>query len=106
MGGQFVGPGQERLTEVAKEFKLELIDMFSDGWNTQDFGGSISRYCTPFPTLSFWKPFPLVNLIGLGITMLPVELLRRLVPLDKPWVAGRALKWDATSMEVFEIAGS
>ena len=102
MGGQFVGPGQERLTEVAKEFKLELIDMFSDGWNIQDFGGSISRYCTPFPTLSLWKPFPLVNLIGLGITMLPVELLRRLVPLDKPWVAGRALKWDATSMEVFK----
>jgi monoamine oxidase len=102
MGGQFVGPGQERIIELAKEFNLELIDMYADGWNIQDFGGDMSRYCTPFPTGSLWKPFPFVNLMGLAITMLPVELLRRLVPIDKPWLAGNASRWDATSMEVWK----
>ncbi|HEX7154257.1 MAG TPA: FAD-dependent oxidoreductase [Thermoanaerobaculia bacterium] len=102
MGGQFVGPGQERVLEVAKELKLELIDMHADGWNIQDFDGSISRYATPFPTLSLWKPFPLVNLVGLGVSMLPIELLRRLVPIQKPWTAGNARRWDATSMEVWK----
>jgi monoamine oxidase len=102
MGGQFVGPGQNRLIELAKEFDLELMDMYADGWNIQDFEGRMSRYGLPFPTGTFWRPFPFVNLIGLGITMLPIELLRRLVPIDKPWIAGAAMKWDATSMEVFK----
>jgi monoamine oxidase len=101
MGGQFVGPGQDRLIEVAKEFNLELIPMFADGWNIQDFRGVISRFCTPFPIASFWKPFPFVNLIGLAITIGPIELLRRCVPLDKPWQAGGALDWDALSMQTF-----
>src|SRR5205814_2361332 len=83
LGGQFVGPGQERVLAVAKEFDLELVDMYAEGWNIQDFDGNVSRYCTPFPTLTFWKPFPFVNLAGLGVTMLPIELLRRLVPMDK-----------------------
>jgi len=102
LGGQFVGPGQDRLLEVAREFRLELIDMHADGWHIQDFGGDLSRYCTPFPTGSFWKPFPFVNLLGLAITMLPIELLRRLVPIEKPWTAGNAMRWDATSMEVWK----
>lgn len=102
MGGQFVGPGQDRVSELAKEFNLQLIDMYAEGWNLQDLGGSISRYCTPFPILSLWKPFPFVNQIGLAITMLPVELLRRLVPIEKPWISGNARRWDATSMEVWK----
>ena len=102
MGGQFVGPGQDRVMGLASEFGLELIDMYASGWNIQDFEGRMSRYCTPFPTGSLWRPFPFVNLAGLAITMLPIELLRRLVPIDKPWVAGAAMKWDATSMEVFK----
>jgi monoamine oxidase len=102
MGGQFVGPGQDRIKEVAKEFDVELMPMYSTGKKLQDFGGHKSTYRTPFPTTSLWKPFPFWNLINLGVAMGKFELQRRLVPLDAPWNTPWSHKWDATSIEAWK----
>jgi monoamine oxidase len=102
MGGQFVGPNQARVHALAREFGLELMPMYSSGDKIQDFAGRMSRYCTPFPVLSLWRPFPFVNLIGLGGAMGKLEILRRCVPIDRPWEAPHASEWDATSIEAWK----
>ncbi len=102
MGGQFVGPGQRRIQEVAKEFGVELMPMYVTGRKIQDFCGDISTYWTPFPILSLWKPFPFWNLINLGISMARFEIQRRLIPLDSPWNTPWSHKWDSTSIEAWK----
>lgn len=102
MGGQFVGPGQDRIQEVAREFGVELMPMYVTGKKLQDFCGNISRYRTPFPTTSLWKPFPFWNLINLGVSMAKFEIQRRLVPLDSPWNTPWSRKWDAVSIEAWK----
>lgn len=104
MGGQFVGAAQKRIREVAEEFGVELMPMYTTGKKIQDFSGTMSRYWTPFPTLSFWKPFPFWNLINLGISMARFEIQRRLVPLDKPWNTPWSRKWDSLSIEAWKAS--
>lgn len=104
MGGQFVGPGQKRIHEVAREFNVELMPMYVTGKKLQDFCGNLSRYWTPFPTTSLWKPFPFWNLLNLGISMAKFEIQRRLVPLDSPWNTPWSRKWDSMSIEAWKTS--
>ncbi|WP_256868495.1 flavin monoamine oxidase family protein [Candidatus Entotheonella palauensis] len=96
MGGQFVGAKQHRIHALAKEFDLELmrVQQVEEGKKIQDFNGVQSTFTTAVPLLSFWKPFPLVNLAGLGLTVLCLERSRKQIPADRPWDARKALKWD------------
>ena len=101
MGGQFVSPDQENVKRLVREFGLELIPMYTQGRRIQDLAGDISRYSTPVPLPSLWKPFPFANLVALGMLMAPMEILRMGVPLDRPWMTPDALKWDAISVEAW-----
>jgi|LNAP01.1.fsa_nt_gb monoamine oxidase len=105
MGGQFVGPGQDNVKRLADEFGLELMPMYASGRKIQDFGGRMSRYFLPFPTLSFLRPFPLWNQIGLALVAASMELGRRDVPLDAPWRAAQAVKWDSLSVGTWMSRG-
>lgn len=104
MGGQFVGPGQKRIQELAQELQADLMPMYKTGKKIQDFRGRKSTYWTPFPTLSFWKPFPFWNLLNLGLSMGRFEIQRRLVPLDRPWNTPWSLKWDSLSIEAWKAS--
>ena len=104
MGGQFVGPKQERIKEVAKEFGVELMPMYATGRKIQDFCGHKSTYWTPFPICSLWKPFPFWNLVNLGISMARFEVQRRLIPLDSPWNTPWSKKWDSTSIDAWKTS--
>lgn len=99
MGGQFVSPDQKNVARLIKEFGLELVPMNQDGHKIQDIAGDISQYSLPVPMPSFWKPFPFANLIALGGLMSQLEIYRMGVPLERPWLTPKALKWDSLSVE-------
>lgn len=101
MGGQFVSPDQQNVKRLINEFGLELIPMYRSGRKIQDFAGSVSKYSLPLPIPAFWKPFPFANLLALGGIMAQLEIRRMAVPMDRPWLAPKALKWDSTSVEVW-----
>jgi monoamine oxidase len=101
MGGQFVSPDQENVKRLVKEFGLELVPMYQDGRKIQDIAGDISQYSLPVPMPSFWKPFPFANLIALGGFMAQLEIYRMGVPMDRPWLTPKALKWDSLSVEAW-----
>lgn len=101
MGGQFVSPDQENVRRLVKEFNLQLVPMYREGRKIQDLAGDVSTYSLPVPMPPFWKPFPFANLLALGAMMIPLEITRMGIPLDRPWLAPNALKWDSLSVEAW-----
>src|SRR5687767_10848318 len=52
IGGQWVGPTQDRLYELAAELEIETFPTFIDGENVLELNGRISRYKGTIPRLN------------------------------------------------------
>lgn len=93
IGGQWVGPGQDHLLELAGELGIETFPTYVEGENALDLGGSLSRYSGTIPRLN-------------PVSLLEIELARRRlgalsakVPLDAPWEAPGAERLDRQTLE-------
>ncbi|CAN5198011.1 flavin monoamine oxidase family protein [soil metagenome] len=89
MGGQWVGPGQDRVLALAAELGLELFPTRTEGENLIEVEGKLKRYRGTIPKLS-----PLV-LADLGIGRLRLDRLARKIDPAAPWDAKNAEKLDA-----------
>jgi monoamine oxidase len=92
IGGQWAGPGQDRLLALADELGIETFPTHYEGRNLIELGGRRSRYRGTIPRIS-----PLV--------LLDVERARRRfnrltasVPPDAPWEAPDAERLDALTL--------
>jgi monoamine oxidase len=89
VGGQWVGPTQDRALALIADLGLETFPTYTEGTNLFERGGRISRYTGTIPR---------VNPLGLAETALTMTRLNRMarsIPLDSPWEAPQAKKWDA-----------
>jgi monoamine oxidase len=89
VGGQWVGPTQRALLAMASRMGVETFPTHVKGHNVIEYRGQTSRYSGTIPRIN-----PAV--------LLQVEWARRRlnsmaarVPLDAPWSAREARKWDA-----------
>jgi monoamine oxidase len=92
VGGQWIGPGQERIAALAREAGIETFATHTDGQNLLELDGRLRRYSGTIPRLG-----PHV-LLDIARTMRKVERLARSVPLEAPWQAPRASEWDSQTM--------
>jgi monoamine oxidase len=90
-GGQWVGPGQDRILAMLDELRLDTFKTHVDGKSIYHRRGRSKRYDGTVPPLS-----PLA-LIDFAQVQLRLERMARTVPLDAPWTARRARTWDATT---------
>ncbi|WP_036511118.1 flavin monoamine oxidase family protein [Nocardia aobensis] len=90
-GGQWVGPGQDRVLALIDELGLATFETYVDGKSIYHRRGRSKRYDGTIPPLS-----PLV-LADFAQLQLRLERMARTVPLDAPWTARRARSWDATT---------
>ncbi|MDQ3730051.1 MAG: flavin monoamine oxidase family protein [Actinomycetota bacterium] len=88
VGGQWVGPTQHALLEMAARLGVATFPTHVNGQNVIEYRGRVSRYSGTIPRLN-----PAV--------LLQVEWVRRRlnamskqVPLDAPWGARHAIDWD------------
>jgi monoamine oxidase len=88
LGGAFIGPGQDRMYELAGEFGLATHPTFTDGESLLASGGRLIRH-RGVPRLN-----PLV-LADLTQALARIDRLSRRVPPDEPWRAPKAAKLDA-----------
>src|SRR4051812_9070067 len=44
VGGQWIGPGQDRLKKLAHDMKVETFPTHSNGHNVIEFNGKLTRY--------------------------------------------------------------
>src|SRR4051812_42438469 len=88
VGGQWIGPGQDRMAALAREMKVATFPTHSKGQNVIEFNGKLTRYRGTIPRMG---PHVLADVAQ---AQLKIARLAKRVPLDEPWTAPNARRLD------------
>ncbi len=88
MGGEYVGPGQDRLLALAAELGVATFPTYDTGKKVLHFNGKRGTYSGTIPRVS-----PLV-LADIGRAQARLESMARRVPTEEPWAARGAEQLD------------
>ena len=84
-----MGPSQHRLLALARELGVATYPTHAEGEFLFAAGHDVRRYRGTIP------PMNPVALADLGQAMARLNLMARSVPLEAPWTARRAARWDS-----------
>lgn len=93
-GGAWVGPGQDRIRALMSEYGVSTYKQYTGGEAMMLVGGAQHRYTGTIP----WSMSPWVAM-NLGAALLDLGHLCKTVPLDAPWTADQAQRWDRITLE-------
>lgn len=91
LGGQWVGPTQDRILGLAAELGVATFPSYTDGSRLLELGGRLRRYSGTVPRVN-----PLV-VVDVGLLMRRVDRLSRRVSPEAPWEARGAEGLDSIS---------
>ena len=92
VGGQWIGPTQNRLAALAAELGVETFPTHGKGHNLIEYGGTLRRYSGTIPRIN-----PVV-LVDVERAQRRLNRLARSVPLAAPWEAPGAGKLDGQTV--------
>ena len=92
VGGQWVGPTQDRLSALAEELGIRTYPSWDEGEHLIELDGALKRYSDD----RFGLPLP--TLANLGIAQLRIDRLAARVPLEAPWDAPNARRLDSETV--------
>ena len=92
LGGQWIGPTQDRIAALARELGVETFPTYGGGQSLIELDGRLGRYSGTIPRL------PAHVLIDVEQARRRLDRLARQVPLDAPWSAPRAVEWDSQTL--------
>lgn len=88
IGGEWIGPAQLRINKLVAELGIETFPTYNEGEHLLDLKGRVKRYTGEIP------PLPAAALVDLGQSQLRFDRLAKQVPLEAPWAAARAVRYD------------
>jgi monoamine oxidase len=88
VGGQWIGPTQDRLAALARELGVDTFPTHAEGYNLIEYEGSVRRFRGTIPRIN-----PAV-LVDVEQAQRRLNRLARRVPLDAPWEAPNAARLD------------
>jgi monoamine oxidase len=92
-GGAWVGPTQDRIYALMDEFGVKTFRQYTDGEAMMVVDGKQHRYSGMIPwTMSPWAS------LNLGAAMFELGQLCKSIPLEAPWEAKKAQKWDRMTL--------
>jgi monoamine oxidase len=91
VGGQWVGPTQDRMLALARSVDVETFATHHEGDHLIETGGDVRRYSGEIP------PLGRAVLLDLQQAQLKINRLARRVPVEAPWRAKGAARLDAQS---------
>lgn len=91
MGGQWIGPTQDRMYELAAELGVETFPQHHEGEDVAILGGKARRYRGDVPPL---RPLAAADLAQ---AFTRIERMARRVPPERPWEAPRAARRDRST---------
>ncbi|MGY2028333.1 flavin monoamine oxidase family protein [Nocardia gipuzkoensis] len=92
-GGAWIGPGQDRIQALMTEFGVPSYKQYTGGEAMMVLDGKQHRYTGTIPwTMSPWAA------MNLGAVFLELGHMCKSVPLEAPWAAKKADKWDQVSL--------
>jgi len=95
-GGQWLGPGQNRMYELVAELGLETFPTYNEGQHVTLLGGRLGRLGSRRGAVPRLGPFVLADLFT-GLRRF--QRLSESVPLDRPWTAPDAEWADGQTFE-------
>lgn len=95
LGGQWVGPTQDRILAMASRLGVETFPTHAQGSNVLSYRGRLRRYRGMIPRL------PPQVLLDLGQAQFRLDHLANRIPLETPWTARRAQRWDTMTVETW-----
>lgn len=95
LGGQWIGPSQENMYELVKEYKSEVIPTYSEGKSIVSLGQKIKTYKGPIPSL------PMPDLISLDWAIKKINKLSDTVNLKEPWNTPKAKLLDSITLHAW-----
>ncbi|MFI5043411.1 MAG: flavin monoamine oxidase family protein [Acidimicrobiales bacterium] len=98
LGGQWIGPTQNRMYALVSELGLETFPTYNEGEHVVVLGGRTSRMGSRRGAVPKLNPFVLADLFQ-GLTRF--ERLARTVPLDEPWTATGAATLDGQTLDTW-----
>ena len=96
MGGQWVGPTQDRVLALLDEIGLATFPTYNDG---KDLLVARSSQTTPKQVKGQRMMMAPHVLIDIGVAQQRLHRMARQVPLTEPWTARRADEWDGQTAE-------
>src|SRR5918992_3655384 len=100
VGGQWVGPTQDRVMALAEDPGVGLSPTYAKGEHFLAVNGAVKRYGGDDFAL------PEDALADVGETQQRLEEMASSVPLEKPWRATEAAGWDAQTLDTWLVANS
>jgi len=95
LGGQWLGPTQDRLAALAAEVGATTFPTYNEGKNIEYSNGERHVYEGAIP---LGDPLAVMEMIE---AMLELNLMASEVPLEAPWTAPRAAEWDSQTAETW-----
>lgn len=95
VGGQWIGPTQDRMAALARAMGVDTFASHTEGQNLNEWRGRLRHHRGTIPPIG-----PAV-LADMGQAMARLNRMARSVPLDRPWAAPKAARWDATSVRTW-----
>ena len=88
VGAQWIGPTQDRLAALARDMGIDTFPTHANGQNLIEWRGALRRYSGTIPKIN-----PAV-LADVQQAQMRLNRMARTVPLDRPWAAPKARRWD------------
>jgi monoamine oxidase len=93
VGGQWVGPTQDRVLALIRELGLSTFKTYNRGKLVDLRGGERSEYAGRIP------PGTMLGSVEAQVAITRLNRMAREVPLDKPWTAPKAAEWDSQTFQ-------
>ncbi len=100
VGGEWVGPGQNRILARAREHGIGTFKTFTGGAQILDYAGRQTKFTGLIP------PLPEPDSGDFGQLLGKIVQLQATVPLDRPWRTPNAVALDSQTLETFKLANS
>jgi monoamine oxidase len=92
LGGEWIGPTQDRLAALASELEIETFPTHIEGENTLEFNGRLSRYTGTIPKLN-----P-ASLLEVELASRKLDRMARPIDPEAPWESKDAAKLDGMTV--------
>lgn len=95
LGGQWIGPTQDRMYALAKEYGVEWYPTYNQGLNILDLNRKIRTYTGLIPKMDA------ASLVNIDLVLRRLEAMARSINLESPWLSPKAKQRDSVSLEHF-----
>jgi monoamine oxidase len=92
LGGEWAGPGQDRVLALAKRLGVATFDTYSNGDSVYHSSGRLKTYSGDVP------PANPISLVELEALIVEFNNMAATVPAATPWTTAQAGQWDQTTI--------